>query len=167
MTVDPELLTGLGAALSIFLTAFGSAIASSHSGIFALRSKEDKMGYVPLMQAGILAVYGIIVGILLTGKLRGEITAKDGYRYLSAGLSVGLGCWASGYGMASFLKQYNEGKATVVDGAEAPSGDQQEPLIPPTGHVVYPPFKKLVFVMISLELIGFYGFVVSLFLLWD
>jgi ATP synthase proteolipid subunit len=172
MTIDPELLTGLGAAIAVFLCSTGSAIASAHSGIFAMRSNSFK-DFIPIVQAGVLSIYGIIVGILLCGKLKnGEMTAVDGYRNLSAGLSVGLACWASGYGMASFIRQCNEGKDVTTRPAGAvttsPAGSGiREPLLSESeeGAVTDPSFKKLVLVMIFLESIGLYGAIVALFLM--
>ena len=163
MTIDPELLTGLGAAMAIFLTASGSAIASSHAAIFALRSSDYK-DFVPLVQAGVLSVYGIIVGLLLCGKFNSEMTAVDGYRNLSAGLSVGLGCLASGMGMASFIKQLNQGGAIVTQ--DPPKEGTRQPLLQTESQEAKYSFKKLVFAMIFLESIGLYGWIVAIILLW-
>jgi V-type H+-transporting ATPase proteolipid subunit len=165
MTIDPELLTGLGAALAVFLSSTGAAIASSHSGIFAMRSNSFK-DFVPIVISGVLAIYGIIVGVLLCGKFNGEMNAVDGYRNVSAGLSVGLACWASGYGMASFIRQCNEGKAAST----RPTGSgERQPLLNGSGvgevAVAHPSFVKLVFVMVFLEAIGLYGLIVALFLM--
>merc|ERR1712226_1190768 len=137
MVIDPAFFTALGAAFAIFLTALGSAIGIAHGGVFALRS-EDKKGLVPVVQAGVLSVYGLIIGVWLCKKFDGtEISLNDGYKHLSAGLSVGLACLASGYGMAVFIQQCNE------------------------KHCM----KKLILVMIFLESIGLYGFIMAVMLL--
>ena len=100
MTVDPTLLTGLGAAVSIFLSATGSAIASAHSGVYAIRVQHDlgAKGLIPIVISGVLSIYGIIISVLLIGKMTPEegttLSEADGYRFLSAGLAVGLACWA-------------------------------------------------------------------------
>ncbi|CAB9516705.1 16 kDa proteolipid subunit 2 [Seminavis robusta] len=175
--MDPALLTGLGAASAIFLTAIGSAIATSHAGIFALRG-NSWMNFVPVVQAGVLSVYGIIIGCLLCFKLDSgkELSQVEGYRNLSAGLAVGLACWASGYGMMSFLQQINDGKAGVGDSkpgdgssrtVSSDAAPEREPLLPPpqTGGQASPLFfKKFVLVMIFLESVGLYGLIVALFL---
>ena len=65
--------------------------------MFAIRHK-DMMAMVPVVQAGVLAVYGIIIGYMLCRKLDYtddkvySISTIDGYKYLCAGLSVGLSC---------------------------------------------------------------------------
>ena len=163
MTVDPELLTGLGAAMAIFLTAAGSGVASSYGGIHALRSNTYK-DFVPIVQAGGLSIYGIIVGVMLAYKISVPgMTAVDGYKNLSAGLSVGFGCLASGGAMASFLKQLNEGKAVVEEAK--PREGAQAPLIPRDNQNQEKDFKKMVLCMIFLESIGLYGLIVSLILM--
>lgn len=169
-SVDPTLLTGMGAAISILLTAAGAAIASGHAGIFALRNAADVKGFVPIVQAGVLAVYGIIIGVMLSHKMVAEptLTVVQGYRYLSAGLSVGCACLASGCGMASFIRQCNEGKAvsSVAAATAAPVGKgESQPLLPASPAEQGIDFKKLIMVMIFLEAIGLYGLVVSLFLI--
>ena len=163
---DPAFLTGLGAALAIFLTATGSAIGAAHGGVFAMRH-ASYMYFVPVVQAGVLGVYGVIIGVLLCGKLNNNenvLTPLEGYKHLSAGLSVGLAGWASGYGMAIFMKQSNQEKLAVP--VVRATGDR-EPLLNSTTPASYAPpdIKKLILVMIFLESIGLYGLIVALFLI--
>lgn len=165
---DPQLLTGLGAALAIFLTATGSAIASAEAGVYCLRKHSIK-AFVPIMQAGVLAIYGIVVAVLLTGRIdKTDLSPAEGYRNLSAGLCVGLACWASGMGMARFLKYGNT--TTIVQ-------EGQQPPPPPTSEMTQPlvnrertmmpvdDFRYHTMVMIFLESIGLYGLVAALFLI--
>jgi len=175
MTVDPQLLTGLGAALAIFLTSYGSAIASSHSGIFAVRG-SDLRAFIPIVISGVLAIYGIIVAVLLVGKLNhpedGTMTAVDGYRNLSAGLAVGLACAASGMGLANFIQQINNPFPPPFPHPPHPRPDgppESEPLV--GGRRPFPPHPPVNFVhlclsLVFLEAIGLYGLIVALFLLW-
>ena len=100
--VSAELLTGLGAASSIFFCSVGAAVASAPAGVFALRSSTWR-AFVPIVIAGVLAVYGIIVAVILAGKWKADMTESDGYKQLAAGLSVGLACLGSGLGMVSAL----------------------------------------------------------------
>lgn len=163
MTIDPQLLTGLGSAISIFLASAGSAIASSHSGIYAVRSKDLK-SFVPIVIAGVLAIYGIIVSVLLVGKLKDDMTQAEGYRNLSSGLAVGLACCASGLGLASFMKQVNEHAPQTEMG-----GPESEPLVGrrTNGFALSQPlnFLHLCLCLVFLEAIGLYGLIVALFLM--
>ncbi|KAL3912333.1 MAG: hypothetical protein SGILL_006927, partial [Bacillariaceae sp.] len=170
MTVDPALLTGLGAAFSIFFSALGSAIASAEAGVYALRSTSGVLSFVPIVISGVLAIYGIIISVLLSGKFANAdaatITVSDGYRYLCSGLSVGLACAASGVGMARFIRETN------LSGAKIPSGTAVAPETAPllgngasrdVGSV--PPCgKRYMLVMVFLEAIALYGLIVALFL---
>ena len=87
---NPELMTGLGAACSIFLCSAGSAIASIQAGIYALEQKDGSgiYSFFPIMSAGILSIYGIIIAVILSRQ--SEISQEDGFKNFCAGLSVGL-----------------------------------------------------------------------------
>jgi V-type H+-transporting ATPase proteolipid subunit len=168
--VDPALCTGLGAALSIFLSAVGASIASAEAGIYALHSRSGLLkSFVPIVIAGVLAIYGIIVGVLLSGKLHQasdvSITTAEGYRFLSAGLSVGLACAASGFGLARFIKQSNATSARPSGSAVAP---ESRPLLGSNdGVVMAVPHLDIryFFVLVFLEAIALYGLIVALFLI--
>lgn len=164
MTIDPQLLTGLGSAISIFLASAGSAIASSHSGVYAVRGKDLK-AFCPIVISGVLAIYGIIVSVLLVGRFDHSITEVEGYRNLSAGLAVGLACCASGLGLASFMKQINDSSSTAPHSNSSP---ESEPLVGrrTNGSVAHQPisFMYLCLCLVFLEAIGLYGLIVALFL---
>lgn len=183
MTIDPTIFTGLGAVLAVFLSGLGSAIGSAHGGIFALRnSSKDKLSWLafaPIIVAGVLAIYGIIVGVILSKELKNgnpnAMTALDGTKNFSAGLAVGLSSLASGLGMSSFLKQCNESSfdGAIVSTAttEGSSVGEREPLLTVQGtgdKVQGRDFAhKLIVVMVYLEAIGLYGFILALVLLWS
>lgn len=157
MSPDPTLLAGLGAALSLFLSGGSAAYATAHASMFAIRH-QDKMAMIPVIQAGVLAVYGVIIGYLLTRKINadGEMSVVDGYKYLSAGLSVGLACLASGSGMALYLQKLNDagyffvrkGKSDATAGNASKKGS----------------YVTFILCLIYLEAIGLYGLIVALFL---
>lgn len=188
-TIDSTiLLTGLGAVCSVFLAGLGCALGSANGGIFALRnSSKDKLSwlaFVPIVQAGVLAIYGIIVAYVLCKKISptmAESSSNDeGIKNLSAGLSTGLASLVSGWAMSSFLNQCNESDivslslslkngetTTPTTSAE----EQREPLLSrdssgrdDTNKKDFA--RKLVMVMIWLEAIGFYGFLLSMILLY-
>jgi len=193
----PYLLTGLGAAVSILLTGIGSATGSAHAAAFAIQNSKTYSwkAFVPIVQAGVLAIYGLIVAVFLANKLKGGneltdsttvMTTIDGCKNLCSGLATGFSVLASGYGMASFLKQLNSnsrsssssassasGTTTQVEGRE---GEQRQPLLPREGSGVVNGGSKddsrtffigVILSMIWLEAIGLYGFIVSLVLLYS
>ena len=190
--IDPQLLTGLGCAASMFLCAAGSAYASSYSGVYAVRSSDIK-GFAPIVISGVLAIYGIIVSVILAYKLNNLsadsiMTQGEGYRNLSAGLSVGFACLASGVGMAFFIKELNQQEHHHHNPAwsalpAAYGSPETESLLPgqprevTTGNgasagaaVVTRPTPPVNFVYLCLcltflEAIGLYGLIVAIFLM--
>jgi V-type H+-transporting ATPase proteolipid subunit len=158
MSANPILLTGLGAALSLFLSGGGAAYATAHASIFAIRHR-DNIAMIPVIQAGVLAVYGIIIGYKLSTKMVSDdaslsVTSSDGYRFFSAGLSVGLACLASGFGMGLYLKQLNkEGYYFVRKGSSDPKDDAPKKMS----------LVTFILCLIYLEAIGLYGLIVALF----
>lgn len=174
---SPELLTGLGAAAAIFLSSAGSCYASAYSGIFAMRSHPilGLKSLCPIVISGVLAIYGLIIGFLLTHKFDGdsEISATDGYRFLAAGLLVGCACLCSGTGIGMFLNTHNHPHGPTpppLPPPPPPSGAEGsvEPLLGWPPHPPHPPmnekaFVTMILVLVFLEAIGLYGLIVALF----
>lgn len=180
---SPDLLTALGAAMAIFLCSAGSAVASAQGGLFALHTSSSThffWSFAPIIIGGVLAIYGIIVAIILSGKLssagnESTMTEQEGYKNLSSGLAVGLACLSSGFGMAKFLSSYMEkNRGTVKPSTAAadsfpqhnssdaqPLLDQQAGLM--TGEA-FPVTWKFLMVLCYLEAIGLYGLIVALIL---
>ncbi|CAJ1968950.1 unnamed protein product [Cylindrotheca closterium] len=141
---DPQLLTSLDSALSIFLASTGSAVASAESGIYALRKK----GLTAFME-----------------NASEEMTEVNRYRHLSAGLSVGLACLTSGFGIARFLKHLDKKAGIASDEPERP---ETEPLIQRVRRaMVKENFVHLTLSLVFLEAIGLCGSIVALFLLLE
>jgi V-type H+-transporting ATPase proteolipid subunit len=161
--VNGDLMTGLGAIFSIFLCSTGACIASIPAGIFAIRSNDGFKAFCPIMSAGVLAIYGIVVAVILGFKLGDTaISESQGYKFFSAGLSVGLACLASGIGMRGFLERYMLSPPTSDDSVSP----EREPLI--ANCVVQPKVtSKLLTVNIFFEAIGLHGLIVALFLLFS
>ena len=157
---SPDLMTSLGAALSIFLCSAGSVVGSIQAGLFALRTGGGWKAFIPIVQAGVLAIYGIIIAVLLCGQT--DIKEEGGYRNFAAGLSVGSACLASGWAMAKFLELH----MMAVPRPARSSGSQEVPLLDDAliSYQVPPISPSLIMVMIFLESIGLYGLIVALIL---
>ena len=166
--VDPHFLTGLGAALSLFLSAAGSCFASVPSGLLAQRAVGVK-AWFPIIISGVLAICGCIISVVLSRNIqKDDLLAKEGYQNLSAGLAVGLTCLASGMGMASFVDKYlqtgGDSAELLLDTAD-PTSEMREGLVSSTR-----PNRRLVvswgllMVLVFIEAIGLYGLIVALFL---
>lgn len=154
-STDPTLLAGLGCALAVFLCGLGAAYGTGHASIFALRH-NDTWAMAPVVIAGVLAVYGIIVAFLIQSRITDTIATKEAHRFLTAGLSVGLACLASGLGMGRFLKQCNASELYFVRKGKAE----------PHGSAASKKFSLTPFVLclIYLEAIGLYGLIIALLL---
>mmetsp|Transcript_33318 Transcript_33318/g.98265 ORF Transcript_33318/g.98265 Transcript_33318/m.98265 type:complete len:193 (-) Transcript_33318:191-769(-) len=185
-----ELLNAIGASSAVFLASAGSAYASAHSGRFALRAHRNLglKSLVFIIISGVLAIYGLIVGVLLVQKFEGvePISDSEGCRYLAAGLLVGFACLCSGIGMGLFLQPPRHHgplppfppppPATASNGGgdgeeSAGNGGITEPLLfmmrspppPPPVPIDGKGFVTMVLVFIFLEAIGLYGLIVALF----
>jgi len=164
MTFDPLFLSAVGCAASMFLSAAGSAYASSHSSVYAMRG-SGMQGFVPIVISGVLAIYGIIVSIVMASSFSDSMTQLEGYRNLAAGLSVGFACLASGFGMGTFIKELNLHHAPPSSSLSA-NGSESEPLIrQERSHATPVNFIYLCMCMTFLEAIGLYGLIVALYLM--
>ena len=184
-----EFLNAIGAASAIFLASAGSAYASAHSGRFALKAHRNLglKSLVFIVISGVLAIYGVIIGVLLVRKFEGDkqISDSEGCRYLAAGLLVGFACLSSGIGMGIFLQPPRHHgplppsfppppalTATTGNGEEdaTDNGGINEPLLsvmrsppPPPPPIDAKGFVTMILVFIFLEAIGLYGLVAALF----
>jgi len=52
---------------------------------------------VPVIMAGIIGIYGLVVSVLISDNLKQELALFTGFIQLGAGLSVGLAGLAAGY----------------------------------------------------------------------
>lgn len=115
------------------------------------------MAFLPIIIAGVLAIYGIIIAVLLCGQT--DISEADGYKNFSAGLCVGLACLTSGCGMARFLEKH-----MMPTTATNRRSGQEEPLIGTSSPQMVATSWSLLMVMVFLEAIGLYGLIVALIL---
>lgn len=96
-----DFLTALGAAIAIFLSSAGASLGSIPAGVFALRANRTWgwKSFIPIVIAGVLAIYGLIIAVILCG----NVDQTEGYKHLCAGLAVGSACLASGLGIGKFI----------------------------------------------------------------
>lgn len=114
-----SLLSGLGAALAMGLSAMGSAAASPVSAAYAILSTQGlPHSFIPVVISGVLAIYGLIVAVLIVSQASSSSMTldddahgdsyhyTDDWNHLFAGLAVGLSCFASGVAISSFMGFY-------------------------------------------------------------
>ena len=171
---SPALMTGLGSAMAIFLSAAGSSYATAYSGAYALRSNLKSeinalFSFFPVIISGVLSIYGTIIAYLLYTKLGySEISVDDGYRYFASGLTVGLGTLASGLGMGKYMQWtlIDDTASSLKDGSRM---SEESPLIPVTipNSFTKGGFYRIVFVLIFIEAIGLYSLCIALFISYN
>jgi len=139
----------MGATASIVFTAMGAAYGTAKSGVgiaamSVMRPELIMKCIIPVVMAGILAIYGLVVSVLLAGQLS---SAADGYTlykgfvHLAAGLSVGLSGLAAGF-------------AIGIVGDAGVRGTAQQPRL----------FVGMILILIFAEVLGLYGLIVAIYL---
>ena len=100
-------------------------------------------GVIPVIMAGILGIYGLIVSVILAQKLTGNnyLDVKKGYQYLGSGLCCGLTSFAAGIAIG------------IGGEAGVRALGQQEKI-----------FVGMMLILIFAEALGLYGLIVSLIL---
>ena len=171
MNLDPQLWTTIGCGLAVFMSASGSGIASASGATYAMKGLDLK-SFVPIVIAGVLAIYGLIIGYMLAMKAGdADMTVVEGYKNFGAGLVVGGATYASGWGMSVFVDNMNYNgpyKASSTSTSEGTTDEATTPLLGSVraGEAPYSKsqFTTMVVSMIYLEAIGLYGLIIALFL---
>jgi V-type H+-transporting ATPase proteolipid subunit len=94
---------------------------------------------VPVIMAGIIAIYGLVVSVLIAGELNASMPLAQGFIELGAGLAVGLAGLAAGF-------------AIGIVGDAGVRGTAQQPRL----------FVGMILILIFAEVLGLYGLIVAL-----
>ncbi|KAI9643896.1 vacuolar ATPase V0 domain subunit c [Ciborinia camelliae] len=92
----------MGCTSAIVFTCFGAAYGTAKSGVGicamgVLRPDLIVKNIVPVIMAGIIGIYGLVVSVLISDGLRQNLALYTGFIQLGAGLSVGLAGLAAGF----------------------------------------------------------------------
>jgi len=99
---------------------------------------------IPVVMAGIIAIYGLVVAVLIAGSLKAPsvgYSAFQGFLHLGAGLAVGLSGLAAGF-------------AIGIVGDAGVRGTAQQPRL----------FVGMILILIFAEVLGLYGLIVAIYL---
>ena len=134
----------MGIASAIVFANLGSAYGTAKTGVGicsmgVLRHDLIFKSVVPVIMAGILGIYGLIVGVVLNSKIKDDFTFVVGYRLLSAGLCCGLSSLAAGLAIG------------IVGDAGVRANAQQDKI-----------FIGMILILIFAEAVALYGFIISL-----
>jgi V-type H+-transporting ATPase proteolipid subunit len=94
---------------------------------------------VPIVMAGIIGIYGLVVSVLIANDLGQSIPLYTGFIQLGAGLAVGLAGMAAGF-------------AIGIVGDAGVRGTAQQPRL----------YVGMILILIFAEVLGLYGLIVAL-----
>ena len=153
LTQDYELASffgfmGIGSALVFANLGASYGTAKAGCGISSMGIIKPELIFksiVPIIMAGILGIYGLIVSIILFSKisagLTGSYTFKMGYQHLASGLCCGFSSLAAGLAIG------------VVGDAGVRANAQEEKI-----------FVGMILILIFAEAIGLYGLIIAIVL---
>jgi V-type H+-transporting ATPase proteolipid subunit len=139
----------MGATSAIVFSCLGAAYGTAKSGtgiaaMSVMRPELIMKSIIPVVMAGIIAIYGLVVAVLVGNGLKSDADLQGLYKnfmYLGAGLSVGLSGLAAGF-------------AIGIVGDAGVRGTAQQPRL----------FVGMILTLIFAEVLGLYGLIVALIL---
>ncbi|CAG9761891.1 unnamed protein product [Ceutorhynchus assimilis] len=138
----------MGAAAAITFTSLGAAYGTAKSGtgiaaMAVMRPELIMKCIIPVVMAGIIAIYGLVIAILIVGGINqpANYTIFKGFLHLGAGLAVGFAGMAAGF-------------AIGIVGDSGVRGTAQQPRL----------FVGMILILIFAEVLGLYGLIVAVFL---
>ena len=136
-----------GASFAMMLSSIGAAYGTSKSGIAigglgSFRPDLVMKSLIPVVMAGIISVYGLVISVVISGSLKpGKTSLQGGFVQMAAGLVVGCTGMAAGYaiGIVGDACVRNLGYSSKL-------------------------FVAMVLVLIFAEVLGLYGMIIALIL---
>ena len=136
----------MGIASALVFANLGAAYGTAKSGVGICSMgilKPDKIikSVIPVIMAGILGIYGLIVAVILNQKIGETYSYKQAYSHLSSGLCCGLSSLGAGIAIGI-------------------GGDAGVRALGQTDKI----FVGMMLILIFAEALGLYGLIVSLIL---
>ena len=135
----------LGVCAALTFANLGAAYGTAKAGVGIstmgiLKPEKIIKSIIPVIMAGILGIYGLIVGVILIQKLNNnDYNYGDGFSHLAAGLCCGISGWAAGIAIG------------IAGDAGARALGRQDRL-----------FGSMMLILIFAEALGLYGLIVAL-----
>uniref|UniRef100_A0A7S1LZ10 V-type proton ATPase proteolipid subunit n=1 Tax=Neobodo designis TaxID=312471 RepID=A0A7S1LZ10_NEODS len=134
-----------GAACALALSNVGAAYGTYKSGVSVAHlgiSQPSRVmrGIVPVVMAGILGIYGLIVSVIISNGIKAtNYSAFSGFMHLGAGLAAGMASLAAGYaiGVVGDVCCYAYAKTEKI-------------------------FVPMILMLIFAEALGLYGLIIAL-----
>ncbi|KAI9218507.1 vacuolar ATP synthase 16 kDa proteolipid subunit [Blastocladiella britannica] len=134
----------MGCASAIVFSCFGAAYGTAKSGVgisamSVMRPELMVKSVIPVVMAGIIGIYGLVVAVLIADGLKQQMSLFTGFVQLGSGLAVGLSGVAAGF-------------AVGIAGDAGVRGSAQQPRL----------YVGMILILIFAEVLGLYGFIVAL-----
>ncbi|KAI9188923.1 H(+)-transporting V0 sector ATPase subunit c [Blastocladiella emersonii ATCC 22665] len=134
----------MGCTAAIVFSCFGAAYGTAKSGVGisamgVMRPEAIMKSVIPVIMAGIIGIYGLVVSVLIADGLKQKMALFTGFVQLGAGLAVGLSGLAAGF-------------AVGIVGDAGVRGSAQQPRL----------YVGMILILIFAEVLGLYGLIVGL-----
>jgi len=134
----------MGATSAMVFSSLGAAYGTAKSGtgiaaMSVMRPELIMKSIIPVVMAGIIAIYGLVVAVLISSSINPGYRLLNAYLHLGAGLAVGLSGLAAGF-------------AIGIVGDAGVRGTAQQPRL----------FVGMILILIFAEVLGLYGLIVAL-----
>ena len=145
--IDEYFYGYLGIASALVFANLGAAFGTAKSGVGicsmgVLKPEKIIKSVIPVIMAGILGIYGLIVAVILNQNIKvAEYDLFNGWKHLASGLCCGLSSLGAGIAIG------------IAGDAGARAMGQQEKI-----------FVGMMLILIFSEALGLYGLIVSLIL---
>jgi len=138
----------MGVTCALTFSCLGAAYGTAKSAVgissMGVMNPDPVMkNIIPVVMAGILGIYGLIVGVILCQQIRIDLTYSPGeaYAHLAAGMSCGLACLSAGLAIG-----------IVGDSGVRAHGNPPKLYVP------------MILILIFAEVMGLYGLIIALIL---
>lgn len=138
----------MGVSAALIFANLGAAYGTAKSGVGissmgVIKPELIMRSIIPVVMAGVLGIYGLIVAVILQQKVSDGSGYKyyDGFKHLASGLCCGLSALAAGMAIG------------IVGDAGVRANAQQEKI-----------FVGMILILIFAEALGLYGLIVALIL---
>jgi len=116
--------SAMGCTSAIVFTCIGASYGTAKSGVgisamSVLRPDLMMRCVVPVMMAGIIAIYGLVVSVLIASDLKTHMSLAQGFTQLGAGIAVGLAGLAAGLLLALLVTLVCEAQPNSPDSLSA------------------------------------------------
>ncbi|CAG9316856.1 unnamed protein product [Blepharisma stoltei] len=137
----------MGVSSALVFANLGAAYGTAKSGVGissmgVIKPELIMKSIIPVVMAGVLGIYGLIVAVILVQKINdNDYSFYDGYKHLASGLCCGLSSLAAGMAIG------------IVGDAGVRANAQQDKI-----------FVGMILILIFAEALGLYGLIIALIL---